>query len=184
MDYVVIHYHISCNELTIGLLFRSVKCKSGFSFAAHWPKETWEHFMSSWWLGKVITRSTNARSMRALIQTSEKMGLVCGGRGMLWKVDWGQIYIKAKFSFPTVDKKSRCSFQRGRRQQGGNWVEGYVTGPTSREGRELEPDCCPRGHSATPIPTWPHHLPFPFPFLPVILRLVVGPKACPRPLLL
>ena len=42
--------------------------------------------------------------MRAVIQTREKMGLVCGGRGMLWKVDWGQIYIKAKFSFPTVDK--------------------------------------------------------------------------------
>ena len=49
-------------------------------------------------------------------------------------------------------RRAESSFQRGRRQQEGSWVEVYVTGPTSREGRELEPDCCPRGHAATPIP--------------------------------
>lgn len=49
-------------------------------------------------------------------------------------------------------RRAESSFQRGRRQQQGRWVEGYVTGPTSREGRELEPDRCPRGHATIPIP--------------------------------
>lgn len=49
-------------------------------------------------------------------------------------------------------RRAESSFQRGRRQQEGSWVEVYVIGPTSREGRELEPACCPGGQAATPIP--------------------------------
>ena len=52
----------------------------------------------------LYTSSHVDRSMGTLIQTCEKMGLVCWGCGMLWKVDWGQICLKAKFSFPTVDE--------------------------------------------------------------------------------
>lgn len=50
------------------------------------------------------------------------------------------------------EQEGRELFPEQEEAAGGRWVEGYVTGPASREGRELEPDRCPRGHAATPIP--------------------------------